>query len=94
MRPMVDIIAKDAVGAMVDHIGAACDVQNVILVGGGAFLFKKVVKEAFATHHVLAVKDPMFANVRGYQIAGINYAMSVMANAPAQTEAAVEGEGA
>jgi hypothetical protein len=42
---------------------------------------------------VLAVKDPMFANVRGYQIAGTNYALSVMAGAPAQTAAAVEGEG-
>ena len=42
-------------------------------VGGGAFLFRKAVKQAFASHEVLEVKEPMFANVRGYQIAGSNY---------------------
>ena len=57
------------------------NVQHVILVGGGAFLFKRAVKEAFATHQVLAVKEPMFANVRGYQIGGTNYAHTVLANA-------------
>ena len=50
----------------------------MILVGGGAFLFKKAVKEAFATHQILEVKDPMFANVRGYQIAGTNYAHTAL----------------
>lgn len=41
-------------------------------VGGGALRFRKVVKQAFASHDVLEVKEPMFANVRGYQIAGAN----------------------
>jgi plasmid segregation protein ParM len=41
-------------------------------------LFKKAVKEAFATHQILEVKDPMFANVRGYQIAGTNYAYTAL----------------
>lgn len=36
------------------------------------------MKEAFATHQVLEVKDPMFANVRGYQIAGMNYAYTAL----------------
>jgi plasmid segregation protein ParM len=36
------------------------------------------VKEAFATHQILEVKEPMFANVRGYQIAGTNYAYTAM----------------
>jgi plasmid segregation protein ParM len=78
MKPMVEIIAKEAVAAMVHRIGESYNVQHVILVGGGAFLFKKVVKEAFATHQILEVKDPMFANVRGYQIAGTNYAYTAL----------------
>jgi hypothetical protein len=48
MRPMVEIIAKDAVAAMMRRIGEAYNVQHVILVGGGAFLFKKAVKQAFS----------------------------------------------
>ncbi|WP_431258542.1 PRTRC system protein D [Roseateles chitinivorans] len=92
MRPMVEIIARDAVAAMMRRIGGAFNVQHVILVGGGAFLFRKAVKQAFSTHQILEVKDPMFANVRGYQIAGMNYAQSVLASASRPRAAATEGE--
>ena len=54
--------------------------QNIILVGGGAFLFKTAVKAAFPKHRIHEVKEPMFANVRGFQIAGQNYAASAMAS--------------
>ena len=55
MKPMVEIIAKEAVAAMAHRIGESYNVQHVILVGGGAFLFKKAVKEAFPTHQILGV---------------------------------------
>ena len=91
---MVDGIARQAVAAMMRRIGAAYNVQNVILVGGGAFLFKKAVKQAFATHQILEVKEPMFANVRGYQIAGTNYATTMLAGVGrADRGAQAEGEG-
>ena len=45
MRPMVESIARQAVAAMMRRIGPAYDVRNVILVGGGAFLFRKAVKQ-------------------------------------------------
>jgi plasmid segregation protein ParM len=95
MRPMVEIIAKDAVAAMMRRIGGAFNVQHVILVGGGAFLFKKAVKQAFSTHQILEMKEPMFANVRGYQIAGTNYAQTPLSSANRQRGATVaEGGGA
>ncbi|WP_431258536.1 hypothetical protein ACQ86G_29265 [Roseateles chitinivorans] len=89
---MVEIIARDAVAAMMRRIGGAFNVQHVILVGGGAFLFRKAVKQAFRTHQILEVKEPMFANVRGYQIAGMNYAQSVLGSASRPRAAAFEGE--
>lgn len=95
MRPMVEIIARDAVAAMMRRIGGAFNVQHVILAGGGAFLFKKAVKQAFSTHQILEVKEPMFANVRGYQVAGLNFAQTAlggMTHSP--SAAAVQGEGA
>lgn len=52
--------------------------QNIILVGGGAFLFRKAVKAAFPKHRVYEVKEPMLANVRGFQLAGLNYAASTL----------------
>jgi hypothetical protein len=61
-------------------------------VGGGAFLFKKAVKEAFATHQILEVKEPMFANVRGYQIAGTNYAYTAL-QAAGRTLRSMQTEG-
>jgi plasmid segregation protein ParM len=93
MRPMVEIIAKDAVAAMMRRIGGAFNVQHVILAGGGAFLFKKAVKQAFGTHQVLEVREPMFANVRGYQVAGMNYAQSALGGAESRVPASVQGAG-
>lgn len=95
MRPLVDVIAKEAVAVMLQRVGAAYNVQHVILVGGGAFLFRKAVKDAFSTHRILEVKDPMFANVRGYQIAGTNYAHTVLGAPGRPTQPApAQGEGA
>jgi len=49
-----------------------------VLVGGGAFLFRKAVKAAFLKHRIHEVKEPLFANVRGFQIAGQNHAATAM----------------
>jgi plasmid segregation protein ParM len=103
MRPMVEIVVQDAVAAMMNRIGSAYNVQHVILVGGGAFLFKKAVKSTFNNHQILTVKDPVFANVRGYQIAGTSYAQSLLGthqgshserfNQPARSTATSHSEG-
>lgn len=31
------------------------------------------MKQAFPKHRIEAVREPMFANVRGFQVAGENY---------------------
>lgn len=72
--PMAHAIAQQAVASMMRWVEASYSVQNIILVGGGAYLFKKAVKEAFPKHRILEVKDPLHANVRGFQIAGMNHA--------------------
>ena len=63
---------------MMQWIEASYSFQNIILVGGGAFLFKKAVKAAFPKHKIHEMKDPMYANVKGFQIAGMNYARSAL----------------
>ena len=42
-------------------------------------MFRKAVKVAFPKHRIQEVKEPLFANVRGFQLAGQNYARSIMA---------------
>jgi plasmid segregation protein ParM len=77
MTPLVPIahtIAKQAVSSMMQWIEDPYSIQNIILVGGGAFLFKKAVKELFPKHKIHEIKEPMFANVRGFQLAGEDYA--------------------
>ena len=72
-------VAEQAVVGMLEWIEEPHRLQNIILVGGGAFLFRKAVKAAFPKHRIQEVKEPMFANVRGFQLAGQNYARTVLA---------------
>lgn len=78
--PLAESVAQQAVSTMRQWIENPESLQNIILVGGGAFLFKKAVKAAFPKHRIHEVKDPMFANVRGFQLAGQNYAASTLAS--------------
>jgi plasmid segregation protein ParM len=78
LLPLAETVAEQAVSTMKEWIEAPHSLQNIILVGGGAFLFRKAVKAAFPKHRIHEVKEPMFANVRGFQLAGQNYAISKM----------------
>ncbi|MES2264291.1 MAG: PRTRC system protein D [Pseudomonadota bacterium] len=78
LMPIARTIAQQAVSSMMQWIDATYNFQNIILVGGGAFLFKRAVKEAFPRHKIHEIKDPIYANVRGFQIAGMNYARSTL----------------
>jgi plasmid segregation protein ParM len=76
--PLAESVAQQAVSTMRQWIETPESLQNIILVGGGAFLFRKAVKDAFPKHRIHEVKEPMFANVRGFQLAGQNYAASTL----------------
>lgn len=78
LMPIARTIAQQAVSSMRQWIEAAYSFQNIILVGGGAFLFKKAVKDAPPKYKIHEIKDPIFANVKGFQIAGTNYARSAL----------------
>jgi plasmid segregation protein ParM len=71
-KPIVESIAKEAVRAMLMSIGGKHRFDNVVLVGGGAFLFKKALREAFPRQKIHEVAEPIYANVRGFQRAGMD----------------------
>lgn len=84
LMPLADSVAEQAVSSMKEWIDAPHSLQNIVLVGGGAFLFRKAVKAAFPRHRILEVKEPMLANVRGFQLAGQNFANSILGSSGGQ----------
>ncbi|WP_227470636.1 PRTRC system protein D [Massilia sp. YMA4] len=75
--PLARKIPEQAVAEMMRYVGDAGDIKNILLVGGGAFFFKPALKAAFPRHAIHEIKDPLFANVRGFQYAGIDLARSL-----------------
>ncbi|RCW72404.1 plasmid segregation protein ParM [Pseudorhodoferax soli] len=70
--PTARAVARGAVSSMMEWVTEDYSIQNVILVGGGAFMFKDAIKAAFPNHKIQVVREPMHANVKGFQIAGSN----------------------
>jgi plasmid segregation protein ParM len=77
IRPYVDValhVVDKAVIDMKNVIGTTTDIQNIVLVGGGAMHYREAVQKAFPNYDVAVAKDPAFANVRGFHIIGEQYA--------------------
>ena len=70
----IDAVADQAVGEMYTRIGKIYDIRNVVLVGGGASLYKRAVAKVFDRHKILEVADPLLANLRGFQCLGEQHA--------------------
>jgi plasmid segregation protein ParM len=86
-KPIVDSVAQEAVRAMLGSIGGRYRFDNIVLVGGGAPLFKKAVHTAFAKQQrIQEVAEPHYANVRGYQRAGMDKMAGRASDASAQTQ--------
>lgn len=73
IKPFVDEaihVVHKAVIAMKNGIGRHTDIRNIILVGGGAEIFREAVETAFPGYEVAVAKDPVFSNVRGFHLFG------------------------
>lgn len=66
--------AEQFVSVLANRVGANMDITNIILAGGGAEFFKDVLSEKFPRHEIITTRDPVFANVRGFQRAGQQFA--------------------
>jgi len=87
MDKLVREVADQAVSAMVQHIDNSHAFENIILVGGGAFMFKRAVKKAFPRHTIHEVRDPLYANVRGFQLAGLRLAAGAASTKTSEIQA-------
>lgn len=63
-------VIESPITYMKNMIGDGSDIDNIILLGGGANIFEKTLKENFKEREIIVIEDPSFANVKGYQIIG------------------------
>jgi plasmid segregation protein ParM len=61
-------IMRDGMQKMMASIGSRSDIDCVIVVGGAAALYAPSVCEVFGADMVRVSQNPVFANVRGFQI--------------------------
>lgn len=66
-------IADQALTSVLAKLDGPQDLENIVLVGGGAYLYTKAVKRRFPKHKIIEVDEPMYANVRGFQLLGEQY---------------------
>lgn len=65
-RPALD----ESVNAMMNSTGPGTDIDNIILVGGGASILKPAIHHSFPTHNIHMAEASIYSNVRGYQRVG------------------------
>lgn len=64
----------DPLNTLVKSVGNQADIDNIIVVGGGAHIYAPIVQEKFPRHEIQVAKDAVFGNVRGFQIIGAIWA--------------------
>ncbi|HEX7724765.1 MAG TPA: PRTRC system protein D, partial [Candidatus Paceibacterota bacterium] len=65
---------RESVSAMLQSVGDLRDVDNIILTGGGAELFYDEVSKAIPNREIIKDKNPIFSNVRGFQMVAEQWA--------------------
>ena len=65
-----EVIVDRAIGALRNRVGTGQEIDQIIVAGGGAPFFLAGLNRAFPQHPVHVVKDPVSANVRGFQLIG------------------------
>ena len=68
--PVAKAVIKRAVSAMSANIGDSSNIDNIVMLGGGADLYLEEVSKAFPHHQIKTAKGKSFANVMGYQWIG------------------------
>ncbi len=69
--PSAKAKAREFVSSLAAKVGPGDDIDNIILGGGGAQFFLDAVQDKFPRHKIVVAEDPVYANVRGFQLAGI-----------------------
>jgi plasmid segregation protein ParM len=61
-------VIDDGLAKLRARVGALSDVDSIVLVGGSAHVYERAVCDAFPGYDIRIAKEPVFANVRGFQL--------------------------
>lgn len=78
---VVDTVLEEALNQMLSTVGATDDIDHVLLTGGGAPLFADHLRRRLPQFvPILRLDpDPVYSNVRGFQVAGEHYLQATAA---------------
>lgn len=63
-------VINESVDALANVVGDGADLDNIMLVGGGARFFKKAIQTKYPKHTIITTNNSVYANVIGFQMAG------------------------
>lgn len=84
-------VLEGSVNFMKNRVGDGSDIDNIILLGGGASVFRRTIEAYYPKHKLIVLEDGQLANVIGFQLAGETYWKKQNARRPAATSAATAG---
>lgn len=80
-------VVQEAITAMRQLVQDGSDIDNFLIAGGGTFFYRPAIEKAYPGRKILQVDEPVFANVRGFQIAGMEIAAADKRRAQKATQA-------
>ena len=90
----IEKIADQAVSMLHGKLGATDDLEHIVVVGGGMHLYRASIRRKFPEIAISEVDEPLYANVKGFQLMGEQYVREnpqLFAMAPARAEVAQIG---
>lgn len=69
-------VLEGGLNYMKNIVGQGTDIDNIILVGGGASVYRKMLETFYPNHKLVVLEDGQFANVKGFYQAGLGFALS------------------
>ncbi|WP_157269080.1 PRTRC system protein D [Azohydromonas aeria] len=67
---LIQKVTDQALDSLAERLGGTHDVDQIVLVGGGSYLYRKAIKRRFPRHPLHEIEQPIYANVRGFQLIG------------------------
>lgn len=64
-------VVREAITALKRMNKDGGDIDNIVMGGGGEFFFADEISRAYPKHKIVRLPDPIFANVRGFLVAGL-----------------------
>lgn len=66
-------VLDGSVNYMKNIVGDGSDIDNIILIGGGASIYQKTIEAYYPKHKLHVLENSQMANVIGFQLAGQKY---------------------